>query len=625
MYIKRFTLTAFLIAFFTLSFANTMYYRLSYRDDPATTITIGWSDSLTSSNASVYFGTTDFGTNYLSYPSTKSIDRTVNYKGLNNQFARLTGLLPNTVYYFVIKDNESTSKRMIFKTLPDNANTPITFIAGGDSRTGSFIESGSSLCRPNRQEANKLVAKIRPSFVAFSGDYVYSIPDLGVAATNAAWADWFADWQLTTTPDKQLIPIVPVFGNHELTADVYNMFDIPNSNTYYSLAIGGNLLRLYTLNTELNCDATQQSWLANDLQLHTGNSNEPYWKFAQYHYPFVPHSNYAPNTTMITCWANLFETNKVRLVSEAHAHIMKVTWPIHTSTATGSDNGFIRNDSAGIVYIGEGSWGAPMRDLYTYFSPTAAFNWTRNQEKIPGFHVICVSKQTIEVRTAKFENVANVSQIQLTDAPCTLPTNIVLWSPSNGSVVTLNNPAALSNDATLSNLTPSAGSLVPTFASLTTDYTVELPVGTVATPSVSATPTHPNATKQITQATNINGTLAERTATILVTAEDGITTKTYTVQFALATTGFKDISAGKSAVVYPNPSTGVFYFDFFEKQNTLEIEVYSSLGRHIKSERILANKQYKLNLSEESSGVYFVYIKNGTNVDMFRLIVDRKL
>ncbi|MBI2967615.1 MAG: fibronectin type III domain-containing protein [Bacteroidetes bacterium] len=424
------------------AFADTQYYRLSYRDDPSTTIVISWCDNGSSTNAMVYYGTTDFGTNYQSYPLNNGVDRTeTNFKGLNHRFARLSALTPNTIYYFVIKDDNSASARMIFETLPDSSDVPITFITGGDSRTGFYTEFEYAQCRPRRQDANKLVAKIRPAFVAFSGDFVYSLPPL-INSTDADWADWLTDWQLTITPDGQLIPLIPTLGNHEEALDVYNVLDVPNTNTYYSLAIGGNLLRLYTLNTEINCDTAQQNWLANDLQLHTGNSYEPYWKFVQYHYPFVPHAYYTPNTTMINCWASLFENYKVRLISEGHAHIIKVTWPIVLSSGAGSDNGFIRNDSIGIVYIGEGSWGAPLRDLYTYYNADAAYNWTRNQEKIPGFHVVCATKDTMEVRTVKIENVNNVGQNQSGDPPCTFPANIVLWAPSNGSLITLTNPIA---------------------------------------------------------------------------------------------------------------------------------------------------------------------------------------
>lgn len=433
------SILAFLILFLFVKiiFADTRFYRASYRDDPSTTIVIGWCDNVTSTNAKIYYGTVDLGINYQNYPNNRAIDRTQNYKGLNHQFARLSGLTSNTVYYFVIHDDQGTSVRMIFKTLPDNSTIPISYIAGGDSRTGFIGEFEYSQCRPRRQEANKLVAKLRPSFITFSGDYVYSVPGV-LSSTNGVWADWFTDWQLTITPDGQLIPIIPAFGNHELTDDVFNMFDVPNNNTYYSLPIGGNLLRIYTLNTELGCDVTQQNWLANDLQLHTGTLAETYWKFVQYHYPFVPHAYYSPNTEMITCWASLFQTYNVKLVAESHAHIIKVTWPIVTSSATGSDNGFIRDDANGIVYIGEGSWGAPQRDLYTNFSADAAFNWTRNQEKTSGLQFVCVSREKIEVRAFKLDNISAVGQVLLSDPACTIPANAPIWNPSNGSVVVIN-------------------------------------------------------------------------------------------------------------------------------------------------------------------------------------------
>jgi acid phosphatase type 7 len=127
---------AFVVLVFLIScelVAGTQYYRLSYRDDPATTIVVGWCDTGISTNAQVYYRTADFDTNYLNYPLSHGIDRSVdNYFFLNHHFARLTQLTPNTVYYFVVRDDQGISARMCFKTLPDNANTPVSFIAGGD-------------------------------------------------------------------------------------------------------------------------------------------------------------------------------------------------------------------------------------------------------------------------------------------------------------------------------------------------------------------------------------------------------------------------------------------------------------------------------------------------------------
>lgn len=68
------------------------------------------------------------------------------------------------------------------------------------------------------------------------------------------------------------------------------------------------------------------------------------------------------------------------------------------------------------------------------------------------------------------------------------------------------------------------------FDAATTEYNVELPYGTTTAPEVSATATSDKANVAITPATSATGT-----ATIVVTAEDGTTTKTYTIHFTVST------------------------------------------------------------------------------------------
>ncbi len=428
--------------------ANTRYYRLSYRDDPSTTIVIGWSANGTSTNAKVYYGTSDMGINWASYPLNHSIDTTTSYVGLTNNFARITGLTPNTKYYFVVKDDQSTSARYSFKTISDNPNDDITFISGGDSRTNIpiFESCTDGNCRLQRQNGNKLVAKTRPNFVAFSGDFTFG-NYFGTA--NSLWSDWLTDWQLTIGPDADgglMIPLIGCFGNHELNNDLWCIFDITNSNNYYALSFGGNLFRFYTLmptdGGDVCADAAQLNWFTNDLANYTGTSSEPYWKMLQYHTPMVPHAETAPNQSMIDCWASLFQANNVSVCFEGHSHVLKYTWPVVPSSAAGSDNGFIRDDVNGTVYVGEGCWGAPLRTLYTYYNANQAYNWTRNQAATEGFHLVCVSKTKIEIRTIKFDAVASVGQVTSSDPACTLPTGISVWTPSNGAVVEILNPAA---------------------------------------------------------------------------------------------------------------------------------------------------------------------------------------
>ena len=419
----------FLFAILTITTAGTRFYRASYREDPSTSIVIGWCDKGISTNAKIHYDVVNKGKDYSKYSLVKDIDRTQETYGMTHRFVRLTGLKPNTIYYFVIHDDEGTSNKMYFKTLPDNPDNGITFITGGDSRSAP---TNNEVNRQNRRACDSLVAKIRPDFITFNGDFV-------LKGTNAFWTDWFTDWEFTLGSDGHIVPIVPVMGNHEASADVYNIFDIPNTFDYYSLGIGGNLIRIYSLNTELEgCDPSQLNWLTNDLKLHTGTAVEPYWKFAQYHVPFVAHANYKPDTILSNCWAPLFQQYNVKLACEAHSHILKVTWPIVQSKKPGNDHGFIRDEKNGTVYIGEGSWGAPQRTLFTFYSPNQAFEWTRNQIKSSGFQLMHVTKQKIEIRTILAVNASKTGQVKLNDPKGTLPTNLPMWNPSNGSVVTLN-------------------------------------------------------------------------------------------------------------------------------------------------------------------------------------------
>ncbi len=84
--------------------------------------------------------------------------------------------------------------------------------------------------------------------------------------TNGEWQDWFDDWQDTIASDGRMFPIIPARGNHEDVADtIYNLFDTPNTDSYYAITFGNDLIRAYTLNTEISVLGNQKTWLQNDL------------------------------------------------------------------------------------------------------------------------------------------------------------------------------------------------------------------------------------------------------------------------------------------------------------------------------------------------------------------------
>ena len=88
--------------------------------------------------------------------------------------------------------------------------------------------------------------------------------------------------------------------------------------------------------------------------------------------------------------------------------------------------------------------------------------------------------------------------------------------------------AQKSDDATLKELKYD-GTSVPNFDAKTLDYSVTLPATYSGVPTVTATANDSKATLNITQAASATGK-----ALVLVTAEDGTTKKTYTIQFSQA-------------------------------------------------------------------------------------------
>ncbi len=413
---------------------STEKYRLTWRTDPSTTMVVGW-NQVRGTNPVVHYGPTDFGLSYSSYPSSKIVDRSVSSKGMNNRYARLTGLQPDTAYYFVIKDSEGVSERYWFKTAPNDPTTRLSIVAGGDSRNN----------RTPRQNANRLVAKIRPHAVLFGGDMTSS-------SSSSQWQNWFNDWQLTVGSDGRMIPVVAARGNHESSNDIRDLFDIPTAagGEYYALSFGGNLMRTYTLNTEVTPAGTQGSWLANDL---AANSASHTWAVAQYHRSTRPHEpGKSEQNDQYEAWSKPFYTHAVQLVMESDSHVVKRTWPIKPSTGTGSDEGFVRvdNDPKRAVYVGEGCWGAPLRNA----SDTK--NWTRAAGSFNQFKWLWVDQNQIIMRTIKVDNASSVGQVSDNNL-FSLPSNIDVWNPSGGSVVTIDNPhgVTLRSSVTTNNTTNS--------------------------------------------------------------------------------------------------------------------------------------------------------------------------
>lgn len=77
--------------------------------------------------------------------------------------------------------------------------------------------------------------------------------------------------------------------------------------------------------------------------------------------------------------------------------------------------------------------------------------------------------------------------------------------------------------------------LVDGFDKATYDYRVLLPAGTTQAPTVTAVPTNAAVSQiVISNAADLKGTPDQRTTTVKVVAEDGVTTLTYSIEFVVA-------------------------------------------------------------------------------------------
>lgn len=379
--------------------ALTARYRCMLRDEPATTITIGW-DQVSGDNPKVYYGTTDFGQDYSKYTEHSYPQRTIHAKSMNNHYARLSKLRPNTVYYFIIKDSEGTSRRFSFRTLPDDYDAKLSIIGGGDSRNHRIA----------RQNANKIAARCRPHFILFDGDMTGGDSD-------KEWVEWMDDWQLTIGNDGRITAVVAARGNHERSdASIVDMFDVPHPTVFYALTFARGLIRIYTLNSMQSANTEQLAWLEKDLK----ENQQTAWRMAQYHHPMRPHNSHKHEQEYIRVhWGGLFYRYAVQLALECDSHLWKITWPVRSTdnkSEPGYDEGFVK-DPKGTVFLGEGGWGAPLRDA------DDGKRWTRAMGSFNQVSWFFVELNKIEMRTIKTENASEVSFLS-DDTRFYNPTNV---------------------------------------------------------------------------------------------------------------------------------------------------------------------------------------------------------
>lgn len=167
----------------------------------------------------------------------------------------------------------------------------------------------------------------------------------------------------------------------------------------------------------------------------------------------------------------------------------------------------------------------------------------------------------------------------------------------------------LSDDTDLSEITI-GGVLLEGFESSILDYTVGLASGTTDIPVVDATVAYSGSEKVITQAATIG-----ESAFIVVTAENQLATKTYSVLFVEEEESLSNFVLTDDVVVYPNPSNGIFRISHVKGA---KLTVMNSTGKvEIQQEIVTDNEFVSDGLPK---GIYLVRIEF-TNDTMIKKVV----
>ena len=309
--------------------------------------------------------------------------------------ARIDGLRPGAVYELRV----GGSRIYKYRTMPVRLTRPVRFAAGGDTQAG-LAQFGPM---------NRIAAGRNVDFVLFGGDLAYSNGDPRLVAREEAWYETVT--QTLVTREGRLIPVIAAIGNHEVfssrdttestartmretgvrlgDAPYYTALHAHARERQYGVIDVGDYLSLVLLNTGHTApvQGAQTEWLRGVLAERPAVRHV----FPVYHVPGYPSVRAFTGPTSVLVrehWVPLFEQFGVRVAFENHDHAYKRTTPIRAG----------RRDSTGVVYIGDGAWGAAPRPIGREHTEPAWYLEAARSTK----HGIFV---TLDERTARFEMV----------------------------------------------------------------------------------------------------------------------------------------------------------------------------------------------------------------------------
>ena len=327
---------------------------LTWKSDPATTMTVNWVDLYENTSSTIWYrkrGATE-------WVSAEARRTTAGPSTLQIRRVELTGLDPDTMYEFGIgmKPAKETDGWR-FRTMPARLTRPVRFVSGGDMMHN----------REMVDAMNKQAGALDPDFALLGGDLAYAHGRLALR-----WVDWLQSWmKLSVGQERRLIPMVLAIGNHEVKTGYngkvpddapyfYSLFATPEGKSSFALDFGEylSLIILDSGHTQ-PIAGPQADWLAGALSARAKQQ----FLFGCYHYPAYGTTKAPKDGLPIDAarsveirqhWLPHFEKYGASAIFENDHHNYKRTHRLRKHK---------RDDENGLLFLGDGAWGVTPRTV----------------------------------------------------------------------------------------------------------------------------------------------------------------------------------------------------------------------------------------------------------------------
>ncbi|MFX0099230.1 MAG: metallophosphoesterase [Candidatus Hodarchaeota archaeon] len=300
-----------------------MHPHLSFTSDPATSITISWYST------TAYEGSVDYGTS----PSNLNLSAG-DLGSVNQHEITLTGLEPNTTYYYKIENFDDTWS---FKTASNDTEI-LSIVAISDVHNQLYQPMVDDMVNED------------PDFYLNAGD----------SADFGGWTYQWRDYFNQISPFATNYAIMSAVGNHDVFINGINNYytylampDDSGDERYYYFKYNG--VHFIVLDLEWGTEtytAAQKAWFEAKL----AQVPDQDWLIIMNHCQYFSSGGYGTQSPMVNTFHQLFVDNDVDLVITGHEHhfeilsVDNVTYAVIGNANSRLDHGDYPKDPNSIHY-----------------------------------------------------------------------------------------------------------------------------------------------------------------------------------------------------------------------------------------------------------------------------------